>query len=168
MRCESCGTELPPEARFCLSCGKLLGALTPLALAGSRVARHLHTLSILWIVWSVLHLVGAVALLILAHTLFAPFGLLRGSPEVPRFVQPILSAVGVVLLVSALAGIAAGWGLMDRQSWARVLAIVLGFLALPSFPLGTALGIYSLWVLLHSRGGEEYRQLERARQLGGP
>jgi hypothetical protein len=136
-------------------------------MAGSRVARHLQTLSILWIVWSVLHLVGAAALLILAHTLFAPFGLLRGSPDVPRFVQPLLSTVGVVLLVPALAGIAAGWGLMDRQSWARVLAIVLGFLALPSFPLGTALGIYTLWVLLDTRGEAEYSQLISARQLGG-
>ncbi len=82
-------------------------------------------------------------------------------------VQPILTAVGLAMLVSALAGIAAGWGLMDRQSWARLLAIILGFLALPSFPLGTALGIYTLWVLLHSRGEEEYRQLVGARQLGG-
>jgi hypothetical protein len=136
-------------------------------LAGSRVARHLQTLSILWIVWSVLHVLGAVVLLILANTLFTPFGPFRGSHEVPRIVQPILTTVGIVLLVQALAGIAAGWGLMDRQSWARVLAIVLGFVALPSFPLGTALGIYTIWVLLHSRGEEEYRQLVSARQLGG-
>jgi hypothetical protein len=167
MRCEGCGTELPPEARFCLSCGRLLGAPTPLALAGSRVARHLQTLSILWIVWSVFHLVAAGALLILAHTLFTPFGLLRGSPDIPRFVQPILMTVGMVMLLPALAGIAAGWGLTDRQTWARMLAIVLGFLALPSFPLGTALGVYTLWVLLHTRGEEEYRQLVSARQLGG-
>jgi hypothetical protein len=126
MHWESCGTELPSGAGFCLSCGRLLGVPTALSLAGSRVARHLQILAILWLVWSVLHFLGAGALLILGNTVFAPLGPLRDTPEVPRIVQPILTTVGVALLIPALAGIGAGWGLMDRQSWARLLAIVLG------------------------------------------
>jgi hypothetical protein len=34
----------------------------------------------------------------------------------------------------------AGWGLLRREPWARVLTIVLSFLALFHIPLGTALG----------------------------
>src|SRR6266852_3303715 len=41
-----------------------------------------------------------------------------------------------------------GWGLLQRQPWARTIAIVLGILALFHPPFGTALGIYTLWVLL--------------------
>lgn len=49
----------------------------------------------------------------------------------------------------ALPQIIAGFGLMKRQEWARILAIVLSIIALFSFPLGTALGIFSLFVLTH-------------------
>ena len=47
----------------------------------------------------------------------------------------------------------------SRQSWARMLAIVLGALSLLDMPFGTALGIYSLWVLLAAKSEEEYRQI---------
>ncbi len=40
----------------------------------------------------------------------------------------------------------------------------LGFLALLRFPLGTALGIYTLWVLLPEASAKEY---ERLAQAGG-
>jgi hypothetical protein len=48
------------------------------------------------------------------------------------------------------------WGLFERQPWARILGIVVGFLALLRFPFGTALGIYTLWVLLPENSGREY------------
>ena len=39
-----------------------------------------------------------------------------------------------------------------------MLALVLGFLALIDVPLGTALGVYTLWVLLPERSEEEFRR----------
>lgn len=47
-----------------------------------------------------------------------------------------------------LPGLLAGIGLLKRKSWARILALVVGFFSLFSFPLGTALAIYTFWVLL--------------------
>jgi len=41
-----------------------------------------------------------------------------------------------------------GLGLLKLKSWARYLVLVLGFLNLPGIPVGTALGIYTIWVLL--------------------
>jgi len=38
---------------------------------------------------------------------------------------------------------------------------VLAFFALLNIPLGTALGIYTLWVLLPLESGQEYEQLAR-------
>jgi hypothetical protein len=55
-----------------------------------------------------------------------------------------------------------GWGLMQHQPWARIAAIVLGVLAIFHPPLGTALGIYTLWVLLADEGGLEYQRMTRA------
>jgi hypothetical protein len=73
----------------------------------------------------------------------------------------IFRVVGGFLMVKGVVGIIAGWGLLDRQSWARLLAIILGFLSLLHFPLGTALGIYTLWVLLPGYSEIEYRQMAR-------
>jgi len=64
-------------------------------------------------------------------------------------------------MVKGILGVIAGWGLLDRQSWARLLAIVIAFLSLLHFPFGTAIGIYTLWVLLPGASEMEYRQMAR-------
>ena len=71
-------------------------------------------------------------------------------------------AVAWFSFVKAIGCFAAGYGLLERESWARLLALVLGFVSLFNVPLGTALGIYTFWVLLPSHADEEYRRLARA------
>ena len=48
---------------------------------------------------------------------------------------------------------------MERRPWARMLAIVLGVLALFKVPLGTALGVYTLWVLAPATSEAEWRAI---------
>lgn len=65
----------------------------------------------------------------------------------------VLTSIGVIIatfmtLVS-VPGIIAGIGLLKFQYWARILALIVGCLELLNFPLGTALGVYTLWVLLN-------------------
>lgn len=75
----------------------------------------------------------------------------------------ILTAIGGVLAVvfgiMALPSILAGWGLLNYKPWARVLTLVLSFLNLMSVPVGTAIGAYSIWVLLN----DETQQILNAR-----
>jgi len=66
-----------------------------------------------------------------------------------------LGFFGVLHLVLA-------WGLFERQPWARALGLVLGILALLRFPFGTALGIYTLWVLAPEESAREYHQLSHS------
>jgi uncharacterized membrane protein (DUF2068 family) len=73
----------------------------------------------------------------------------------------LLRAVGWLLLARGVLGVIAGWGLLDRQPWARILAIVLAVFTLFHLGLGTALGIYTLWVLLPGESDREYRQMAR-------
>jgi len=54
----------------------------------------------------------------------------------------------VLLALIALPGIVAGLGLVGRKPWARILAMVVGFLGLTAFPVGTLLGLYAFYVLL--------------------
>jgi hypothetical protein len=119
-----------------------------------RIAGHVRLLGILWIAVSVFRMVPGVVLLVLANPEAPIF-----PPDVPGFLLPLLRALGMCFLVAGTAGIAAGWGLVARQHWARMLAIVLGCIGLLDMPFGTALGIYTFWVLLPAQSEEEYRRL---------
>jgi hypothetical protein len=79
--------------------------------------------------------------------------------ELPLFVHGLARAAGGIFMLSGVVGVVAGWGMLERRPWARLLAIILGFLNLVDMPFGTALGIYTLWVLLPQRNAEEYEEL---------
>jgi hypothetical protein len=159
MFCDSCGAALQVGQGYCTRCSKQV--IGPVVAGSGRVARHAHLLGILWIAYSALSLIGGAVLMIVSHTIFGPLGLpsMRGGP--PMFIRPLLSAIAVVLLVKAAVGIAAGLGLLQRQDWGRILAIVLGVVSLINIPFGTALGIYTLWVLVSPGADKEYEALAR-------
>jgi hypothetical protein len=102
--------------------------------------------------------------LIVAHTIFGgAIHIHNGpSPEVTLWLRPLISFVGWLILAKAGAGFIAGWGLLQRENWARIFALVMGFIALLNVPLGTALGVYTLWVLLPSQSDDEYQALAQA------
>jgi hypothetical protein len=130
----------------------------------SRVREHVRLVGILWMAYSALHAVGGVVVIMVAQVIFGrvihiPNG---PPPEVTVWLRPILSFVGWLLLVKAATGFIAGWGLLRRQEWARTVALVVGFVALLNVPIGTALGIYTLWVLLPAQSDEEYKALAKA------
>jgi hypothetical protein len=55
--------------------------------------------------------------------------------------------VALLIAVMCLPSIIAGWGLLKRKRWSRMLGIVLGAISLLSVPVGTLLGIYAIWAL---------------------
>ena len=56
-----------------------------------------------------------------------------------------------------------GMGIDEREPWARIIALVLGFISLFNIPFGTAVGVYTLWVLLPAQSQEEYDATAAAR-----
>ena len=58
-------------------------------------------------------------------------------------------AVGGLIAVVALTGLVGGIGLLKRRRWGRTVTMVYAVLSLFSIPIGTAFGIYALWVLMH-------------------
>jgi hypothetical protein len=156
MFCDKCGTAVQSDQRFCSRCGK---EFTGTTVAGyprrSRVREHIRLLGILWLAFSAFNAVGAVVLFILANTLF--LHLHEGSGP-PLWLHPFLSFMALIVVAKAAAGFLIGWGLLHREPWARILTIILAFLALFNVPFGTALGIYTLWVLLPAESDEEYEK----------
>lgn len=55
-------------------------------------------------------------------------------------------AIGFIIL--SVPGILAGMGLYKRKEWARILTLILSIFELFSFPFGTAIGVFSIWVLV--------------------
>lgn len=156
MYCDRCGTQLSEAQQFCPNCGKAAGTVPMMPVRG-RIAGHIRLLGILWLAISVFRLIPGFFLLTFFQR--GMWGVWR--PDMPLFVFGLMRIVGLAMLAGSAIGIIAGWGLLERQPWARMLTIVLGFLNLLDMPLGTALGVYTLWVLLPARSEEEYRQISR-------
>ncbi|MGA8429485.1 MAG: zinc ribbon domain-containing protein [Candidatus Sulfotelmatobacter sp.] len=161
MFCDGCGAAVQAGQAFCGACGKqIVGVIRPIFPARGRVGEHIHLLGILWLAISALNAVGGVVLYILANTLFAP----GGRAGVPLFLHPLMGIFGVFVLGKSALGFVTGWGLMQRESWARVLAVILGLISLFNIPFGTAIGVYTLWVLLPAQSEEEFETLVAARR----
>jgi len=164
MFCDKCGAPTQPDQRFCGKCGKEFAAGPVSAWPRpSRVAQHIRLLGILWLALSALNAVAGVVFFILANTVFAHLHEMGAPPDVPvGFLRSLFGTLGAIILLKSAAGFLAGWGLLQREPWARMLTIVLAFLALFNIPLGTALGIYTLWVLLPAASDKEYAEQVRS------
>ncbi len=164
MFCDACGAAVQPGQAFCGKCGKqIVGPVAVMPQRPARVQNHVHLLGILWLAVSALNTLGGIILYIVANTLFGHLHQL-GAPEAPTaFLRPLLSVIGILVLAKAACGFVAGWGLMNREPWARVVTLILGFIALFHVPFGTAIGVYTLWVLLPAQSQQEYDALVQAR-----
>ena len=170
MFCDQCGNTLLAGQQYCSRCGKEVISRMGY-LPKSRVQEHVRLLAILWIAYSAMNVFGGVALILIANSMFNTMlstifsRLSHGAalpPEVTLWLRPLFISIGSFVLIKAAAGFFAGWGLLQRESWARILALVVGFIALFNIPVGTVLGIYTLWVLLPARADQEYRALSHS------
>jgi len=156
MFCNHCGGSIQAGQNFCPNCGKPSAATPAVPAPRGRVARHLSLLAIFWIVISAMRLVGS------GGVFFAGRFVRRAvfpDPFVSQFLPHLFPVIGLLLLLCAAIGFLCGWGLLQKHSWARTLGLVLGGLSLLDPPLGTILGIYTLWVLLPAQSEQEYSTL---------
>ena len=114
--------------------------------------QHLPILGWLLIVGNALFLAMGVFVFIL----LTGIGAVSGDAEAMSILAIVGTSVALLMTVMALPGIIAGYGLLKRRSWGRVLAIVVAVLSLFNVPFGTVLGIYALWVLLQQAANEYF------------
>ncbi len=128
----------------------------------SRVREHIRLLGILWLAFSAFNAVSAVILFVLANTLFLHIAEMGAPAAAAAWLRPFLGVIALIIAAKAALGFVTGWGLLQHEPWARMLTIVLAFLALFHIPFGTALGIYTLWVLLPAESDADYREQTHA------
>ncbi len=112
---------------------------------------HVKVLGILYVVLGIMGTLGALVVMVIFGGIAGVVGVAATGPDA-QLAAPVVGAIGTILalfvfLISA-PGIIAGFGLLKFQPWARTLTIILSALNLLNLPVGTALGIYGLWVLL--------------------
>lgn len=170
MYCSGCGQLIPPGQQFCPNCGRPVVQAAPPTVAPTpwfytRVHRNIQALSILWIAYAVWTLFGwLIAMSIFGGMFSGYFGHWNHGPwgEFPFAHMPwFVPLITVIVIGRTILAVVTGIALINRAPWARILAIVAAFLTLLKPITGTALAIYTLWVLLPGPSGEEYRQLER-------
>ena len=164
MFCDQCGAPLQSGQQRCARCGKeVLRRIEAVYVQRNRVQEHVRLLAILWMAYSALTVVGGIVLIVISNTLFGRFSQAGPPPEVTSWLRPFLTVIGYLILSKAAASLIAGLGLLQREPWGRTLTLVVGFISLFNIPIGTALGVYTLWVLLPAQSDEEYRAFSRAR-----
>lgn len=120
--------------------------------------KHIKLVAVLNIAYRCLLILGSIVLFVIA-ALFNRLmdfiersGDLHGG-EIPRevvdIVPIILVIAGAIMLIISIIGIIGALGLMKKQEWGRIVLIVVSVFNLMHIPIGTALGIYTLWVLLN-------------------
>ena len=107
--------------------------------------KHVTIVGAIHIGFGILGLIIAVC----AFFLFAFLKGVVGYEEIPNMIFSLLSIfVPVLIGFMSTLGLVGGIGLLTFQSWARYLIIVVAALGCLNIPIGTLLGVYSLWVLL--------------------
>ena len=113
---------------------------------------HVKVVAMLFIVFGALGVLAALALLLIFGGAAGIVGM-AAEGEDAAVALPIIGLTGTMLtaflLVVSLPGLIAGFGLLAYKPWARILAIVIAAINLINIPIGTILGIYALWALLH-------------------
>ena len=117
---------------------------------------HKKVLGILFVVFASFQLLVMLFLGMFLSTIFA-FAISQAEPKDVPILQMVMNIVryipALVIIFLSLPALIAGIGLLAKQKWAMILALIIGCLNIFSFPVGTAIGIYTIWVY-----AEEHRQ----------
>ena len=174
MFCQYCGSALDEGARFCKSCGNAVPAPESSPVIVARLApadpaqvfqHHVRVLGILWLSYGVFGIIMSIWILAFSHYFLPGMQDLmsRGDASFPF---PIIHFMHVIYAISSaygaatgILGVVAGATLLQKKPAARILAVVAAFLSVLSFPLGTAVAVYTLIVLMPNDAARNYQQL---------
>ena len=90
-------------------------------------------------------LIAGIVFIILAWS-----GFIAQDQEAFLILITVGGGIAGFLLLLSVPGIIGGIGLFKRRNWARILILIVSAIDLLNFPIGTALGIYSIWVLVQN------------------
>jgi hypothetical protein len=119
------------------------------------LSSHVDLVGILFIIWGILTLLvglSTLALAVAAAAIITSASRGGAGQWAAGFTAAAFLTLAAIAIVWGLAHVAVGIPLRRRHHAARLLALTLGAVDLLLLPFGTALGCYTLWVLLNEDG----------------
>lgn len=107
--------------------------------------KHVSVVGILHIVFAVLGLFVAVLIL---FGISIALSYVQGDEMAVAVLRTVMISLTTVISVVSVLSIIGGIGLFSYAEWARVLIIIMSAINCLNIPIGTAKGVYSIWVLL--------------------
>ena len=169
MFCSGCGRELETGQGLCPQCGRVTAPLTPPVVPApsfeyelARYASKVRVLAVLWLVWAGLSLLMGVAGIHFLHALFSGgFGPWAGGhPMFPDWLERAIIHFALLMMVlRTIVSAVAGWGLLERTQWGRIMAIIAAVISFLHGPLGIALGVATMVILLGYQNSTLYDSL---------
>lgn len=110
---------------------------------------HKKILGIIYVVTASLTIIAALFVRAIMSIVFE-FAFENADPEEERIGEFVRAMAGflpaIIIIFSGIPTLLAGIGLLMKQSWAMIVALIMGCLKLFSIPIGTAIGIYAIWI----------------------
>ena len=117
----------------------------------------MRNLGILWILYGILRLIGALGMFLYSGTLTVMWGALLTRVHNPFTLMDLFHVFLIFLIilgiVAGVVSILAGLALMSGGQTGRKLGLLASFFGLTNGPLGIALGAYTLVVLVRADAG---------------
>jgi hypothetical protein len=120
---------------------------------------HNKTLGICHLAYGGLMLLFMIAMCIFMWVMLSAIPPRPGGPdpEMPLAFFGIMFAFMIIYsLIFFAPSLIAGYAMLKRKNWARTASIVAAVLEVMSFPLGTAVGVYSFWFMFSEAGKSLY------------
>lgn len=110
-----------------------------------NMKQHVSFVGALHVGFGILGLVGALA--VYFSFTFA-FSFIEDEPLIRNALSLVGEILAIILLFFGSLGIIGGIGLFSYKPWARILIMIVSAMNCLNVPVGTAKGVYSIWVLM--------------------
>jgi hypothetical protein len=115
--------------------------------------QHKKILSILYLVSGTLNLLFGIIAIAFLTALFPVLADEAGADawKIETLGNVLNLVIGIVLILYALPSFIGAIALLNNKRWGLILLMVLGCFKLFLFPVGTALGIYTIWIYVEDQ-----------------
>ncbi len=131
-RCSQCGAKLSADAK---------------TVQVNQMEKHVTLIAIINIVFGTIGILVGVFLFVVL--IFG--GLISGDSEAVAITGIVGTTLCGFFLLFSVPEVIGGIGLLKRRGWARILVLIISILDLINIPIGTAIGVYAIWVLLNEK-----------------
>jgi hypothetical protein len=110
----------------------------------NKMQKHLTVVAALQVGFSILGIIAA----FLLYTILKNVVGFIDDEEGVHVLSLVAKYGSIFLLIFSIPGLIGGIGLFLKQTWARYLVLIISVFDLLNIPVGTAIAIYSIWVLV--------------------